>query len=46
MKIKKIIITGSEGLIGKKVSNFYLKKKEFRIIKLDKKLGSLNNNNK
>ena len=39
MKIKKIIITGREGLIGKKVSNFYLKKKEFRIIKLDKKLG-------
>ena len=36
--MNKIIITGSEGLIGKKVSNFFLKKK-FKIIKLDKKLG-------
>jgi len=36
--MNKIIITGSEGLIGKKVSNFFLKKK-FKIIKLDKTLG-------
>jgi len=37
--VKKIIITGSEGLIGKKVSNFFLKKKDFNVIKIDKKLG-------
>ena len=37
--MNKIIITGSEGLIGKKVSNFFLKKKGFKIVKLDKKLG-------
>lgn len=37
--MNKIIITGSEGLIGKKVSNFFSKKKQFKIIRLDKKLG-------
>ena len=37
--MNKIIITGSEGLIGKKVSDFFIKKKKFKIIKLDKKLG-------
>jgi NAD(P)-dependent dehydrogenase (short-subunit alcohol dehydrogenase family) len=35
--MKKIIITGSEGLIGKNLSN-YLKKK-FEIVKIDFKLG-------
>jgi NAD(P)-dependent dehydrogenase (short-subunit alcohol dehydrogenase family) len=35
----KTIITGSEGLIGKKVSKFFSKKRKFKIIKLDKKLG-------
>tara|TARA_Y100000590_G_scaffold455520_1_gene604352 strand:- start:222 stop:893 length:672 start_codon:yes stop_codon:yes gene_type:complete len=41
----KIIITGSEGLIGKKVSNFFIKKK-FKVIKIDKKLGhNLNSEN-
>ena len=35
----KIIITGSEGLIGKKVSRFFSQKKNFIIVKLDKKLG-------
>ena len=35
----KIIITGSEGLIGKKVSKFFLKKKDFKVVKIDKKLG-------
>ena len=37
--MKKIIITGSEGLIGKKVSKFFLKKKDFKVVKIDKKLG-------
>jgi|TARA_B100001964_G_scaffold41810_1_gene46176 NAD(P)-dependent dehydrogenase (short-subunit alcohol dehydrogenase family) len=37
--MNKIIITGSEGLIGKKVSNFFSKKSGFKIVKLDKKLG-------
>jgi len=36
--MKKIIITGSEGLIGKKVSSYFIKKK-IKIIKLDKLLG-------
>ena len=35
--MKKIIITGSSGLIGKKISS-YLKKK-FKIIPIDFKLG-------
>lgn len=40
--MKKIIITGSSGLIGKKVSNFL--KKKFKIIHIDLKLGhDLNN---
>mgnify|MGYP001211029901 CR=1 FL=1 len=44
--MNKIIITGSEGLIGKKVSNFFLKKKKFVIVKIDKKLGhNLNSEN-
>ena len=37
--MNKIIITGSEGLIGKKVSSFFLKKNKFKIVKLDRKLG-------
>ena len=37
--MNKIIITGSEGLIGKKVSSFFSKKKKFKIVRLDKKLG-------
>ena len=37
--MNKIIITGSEGLIGKKVLNFFLKKKKFKIVSLDRKLG-------
>lgn len=37
--MNKIIITGSEGLIGKKVSNFFSKKRGFKVVKLDKKLG-------
>ena len=37
--MNKIIITGSEGLIGKKVSNFFLKKKKLKIVNLDRKLG-------
>ena len=37
--MNKIIITGSEGLIGKKVANFFSKKREFKVVKLDKKLG-------
>ena len=37
--MNKIIITGSEGLIGKKISNYFLKKNNFKIVKLDKKLG-------
>ena len=37
--MNNIIITGSEGLIGKKVSSFFSKKKKCKIIKLDKKLG-------
>ena len=37
--MNKIIITGSEGLIGKEVSRFFSKKKKYKIIKLDKKLG-------
>ena len=42
--MKKIIITGSSGLIGKKVSN-HLKKK-FKVINIDLKLGhNLNDEN-
>ena len=37
--MNKIIITGSEGLIGKKVTSFFSKKKNYKVIKLDKKLG-------
>jgi len=37
--MNKIIITGSEGLIGKKVANFFSKKRGFKVVKLDKKLG-------
>lgn len=37
--MNKIIITGSEGLIGKKVSKFFSKKKDYKVIKLDKRLG-------
>jgi len=43
--MNKIILTGSEGLIGKKVAKFFLKK-NFKVIKFDSKLGHNLNNEK
>ena len=37
MKKQKIIVTGSEGLLGKQISNYLAKK--FQVYKLDLKLG-------
>jgi len=37
--MNKIIITGSEELIGKKISHFFLKKKKYKVVKIDQKLG-------
>jgi len=39
MKKTKIIITGSQGLIGSAVTSYFKKKKNYQVLELNRKLG-------